>query len=111
EKLKERGHPQPLSVAPQAHAAVESALEDGEPAVGLNADQKEFPGLVGGECEADTLLGQPVGKLAGGVDFQLRLGWRHGQSLVARSFRKAASILRANADPSPSGDARNCCRN
>ena len=33
-ELVERAQPQRLAVGPQAHAAVEGALEDGEPAVG-----------------------------------------------------------------------------
>src|SRR5262249_21208718 len=80
-ELIQAAHPERLPVAPQAHAAVEGALEDGEPAVGLHADQEEFAGLVSGEGQADALLGEPGGGVARGVDLEPRLlgrGRGHG---------------------------------
>ena len=71
-ELVERAHPQRLAVAGQAHAAVEGALEDRQPAVGLQADQEQLAGLVGGEGEARALLGEPREELAGGGDRKCR---------------------------------------
>jgi hypothetical protein len=53
-------------VGAQAHGAVEGALDHGEPSVGLEADQEQLAGLVGGEGEAQPLLGEPGRELARG---------------------------------------------
>src|SRR5687768_2823302 len=52
----------PLGAAAEAYAAGEAALEDREPAVGLEADQEELARLIGGEGEAGAHLGQPGGE-------------------------------------------------
>ena len=55
---------------PQAHAAVEGALEDRQPPVGLQADEEELAGLVGGEGEARPLGRQERGEVARGRDLE-----------------------------------------
>jgi hypothetical protein len=43
----------------EAHGAVEGALEDRQPSIGLQADQEQLAGLVGGEGEARSPLREP----------------------------------------------------
>jgi hypothetical protein len=56
----------------QAHGAVKGALGHGEPAIGVQADQEQLAGLVGGEGEREALLGQPGRELARGQKLQRR---------------------------------------
>jgi hypothetical protein len=62
-ELVERAHQEPLRARPQAHAALEGAIEDRQLAVRPQAEQEQLAGLVGGEGEAEPLLGQPGGEL------------------------------------------------
>src|SRR5205814_171357 len=60
-ELIQAAHPKRLAVAGiKAHAAVERALEGGELAVLLDADEKHFPGLIRGESKAGVLLIEPT---------------------------------------------------
>ena len=52
----------PSGAGAEAHAAREGPLEDRKPAVGLEADQEELAGLIGGEGEARPSLRQPGGE-------------------------------------------------
>ena len=65
-ELVEGAHQQPLGAGPEAHAALEGAIEDRQPAVRLEAEQEQLAGLVGGEGEAYPLLSQPSGELSRG---------------------------------------------
>ena len=58
-ELVKRAQPDGLAIGPKAHRAVERALENGEPAFGVTPQQEELARLVGGERQADPLLGQP----------------------------------------------------
>ena len=58
-ELVQRAQPEGLAVGPEAHGAVERALENGEPAFGVTPQEEELARLVGGERQADLLLGQP----------------------------------------------------
>ena len=63
-ELVERTHPQRLAVAPQAHAAVEGALEDRQRAVRAAAEEEQLADLVGREGQADVVVGQPAREVA-----------------------------------------------
>ena len=64
-KLVEARHPKGLGVRTraEAHAPLESALENREPAVRPEANEKKFPGLIGGKRQAQPLFAKPGGKL------------------------------------------------
>ena len=77
-KLVERGHPEcALGADAHPHAAGKAALEDREPTVGLEADQEELAGLVGGEGEARFGGREPRDKKPRGGDLNLRWGVCH----------------------------------
>ena len=63
-ELKERRQEQRLRARPEAHGAVEAALEDRQPAVRLQPDQEQLAALVGRERKGEVLLGEPARELA-----------------------------------------------
>jgi hypothetical protein len=63
------------------------------PAAGECAsDEEELAGLVGGEGEADVLLGEPGGEVAGAEDFDLRLGWGHAGGMGGMGSTHGPSV-------------------
>ena len=75
-ELVERREIELAAVRAEAHGPVEGALEDGEAAVGLEAEQEELAGLIGGEGQGQPLLGHPGGELARGRDLEARFARR-----------------------------------
>jgi hypothetical protein len=65
-ELVEAAHYEPIRARPEAHAPLERAVEDRQPAIGLQAEQEQLAGLVGGEGEAGFLLGEPRRELPRG---------------------------------------------
>src|SRR5262245_20662211 len=63
----------------QPHAAREGALEHGEAAAGLEPDQEQLAGLVGGEGEARARAREPVGIMPRRGQRELLLGRRGGR--------------------------------
>jgi site-specific DNA recombinase len=90
-ELIEGAQPQRLAIGPQAHGAAESTLEHRQSADRAMAEEKEFPGLIGGKSEAYPLFGE-MGR-AGHLD-PGRLG---GPAAVANT---------AAHGPVPRGDNR-----
>src|SRR5262249_56463931 len=70
-------------------ASVERAFENREPPVGLPAEQKQLPGLVRGEGEAEFLLGEPIRELARARQFESRFGRRRHESVLREACRSA----------------------
>ena len=71
-ELIERRHPNGLSIGPKSQTAIESPLEDRQPTVRLQAQEKDFAGLIGRERETDFGLRQPRRELPRRRDFK---GW------------------------------------
>lgn len=96
-ELKERAEVERLAIAPEPHAAAKRAVEEGQPGGGIEPDQKELSRLIGGEGEAQALIGEPAREVAGAEDLEgrglgrrarrlgLRVGdWLHGCAGVWR---------------------------
>ncbi len=56
-----------------AHAALQCALEHRNAPIGLQAQQEQLAGLVGGEGQAGLLLGQKAGELARSGELECRV--------------------------------------
>jgi len=85
----------------EPHAAQEGALEDREPAVGPEPDQKELAGLVGGEGEAGASPGEPGGEEA-------RAGQLKPGSIIHSRLQRTGTIQapKGSSGKSPKRDER-----
>ena len=89
-ELEQRRQEQRLRARPEAHGAVEAALEDRQPAVRLQPDQEQLAALVGREREREVLLGEPARELARRQ--QLELGHRSIRRRLVHSPPRRASL-------------------
>ena len=90
-----------ISAHAQAHAAREGALEDRQPSAGVESDQEQLAGLLGGESEARARARQPFRKMPrrGERELLFRRAGSHscgrarGHRAILRSFRSALRDL------------------
>ena len=63
-ELPARGCEEPIGGGGQSHRPIEVTLEDGERPVGLQSDEEEAVGLIGGERQAQRRVVQPGEKVS-----------------------------------------------
>jgi hypothetical protein len=104
-QLIQTAEPKGLGRNTQTHAASKATIEDIEAAVGLQTQQEELTGLIGRECQRDTVIRHPRRELARGGQLKARsLGILCGGSVVhgyhdQGSTQIVAIVLFARAKP------------
>jgi hypothetical protein len=68
--LVQGGYMQAARTGHQAHTSLQGALENRQAAIEMQPEQKQLASLVGGEGQAQVLLGQELGELARGGEFK-----------------------------------------